>query len=108
MTEPGRSVTWGELDAQTNGLANGLRSLGVQPGDRVAILDKNSVAYLELMLAVAKLGAVSAPVNWRLAPREGRTVVDDSQAALCVCGGDFLRARGRVGAPLVPLARPPP
>jgi long-chain acyl-CoA synthetase len=44
----------------------------------VAILDKNSVAYLELMLAVAKVGAVSAPVNWRLAPREVRTVVDDA------------------------------
>ncbi len=104
MTEPGRSVTWGELDAQTNGLANGLRSLGVQPGDRVAILDKNSVAYLELMLAVAKLGAISAPVNWRLAPREVRTVVDDSQAVLCVCGDDFLDAADGVGARVVRFA----
>ena len=98
MSEPGHSVTWGELDAATTALACGLRSLGVQAGDRVAILDKNSIAYLELMLAVAKLGAVSAPVNWRLAPPEVRTVVDDSQAVLCVCGDDFVQAAEGVTA----------
>jgi len=89
VSEPGRTLTWRELDAGTTALANGLRTLGVQPGDRVAILDKNSVAYLELMLAVAKVGAVSAPVNWRLAPPEVRVVVDESQAPLCVAGDEF-------------------
>jgi acyl-CoA synthetase (AMP-forming)/AMP-acid ligase II len=103
MREPGRSVTWGELDAETTRLANGLRSLGVKPQDRVAILDKNSVAYLELMLAVAKLGAVSAPVNWRLAPREVQTVVNDAQAALCITGAEFAPAAAETNARIIDI-----
>ncbi len=89
LREPGRSVTWGELDAHTTALANGLRSLGLHSGERVAILDKNSVAYLEVMIAIAKLGAVSAPVNWRLTPREVHTVVGEAKARLCVVGAEF-------------------
>src|SRR5258708_10703503 len=102
MREPGREVTWAELDERTTALANGLiEDCGVQPGDRVAILDKNSIAYLELMFAVAKAGAVSAPVNWRLAPREVLTVVADSRAALCVTGDEFAAHTDGVGSPVL-------
>jgi long-chain acyl-CoA synthetase len=102
MREPGREVTWAELDERTTALANGLiGDCGVQPGDRVAILDKNSIAYLELMFAVAKAGAVSAPVNWRLAPREVRSVVADSRAVLCVTGDEFAAHTEGVGSPVL-------
>src|SRR5262249_23608961 len=48
----GRTRTFAELDASTSELAGGLvRDLGVRPGDRVAILDKNSDEYLELLFA---------------------------------------------------------
>ena len=89
LREPGRAVTYAELDARTTAVANGLIAMGVKPGDRVAILDKNSAAYFELMLAAGKAGAVAAPVNWRLAPREVRDVVDDAGAVLCVVGDEF-------------------
>jgi long-chain acyl-CoA synthetase len=98
LREPGTAVTWQELDTHTTELANGLIAGGVAPGDRVAILDKNSVAYMELMLAVAKCGAVSAPVNWRLAPPEVRTVVDESKAVLCVTSEEFTAAAEGVKA----------
>ncbi|HEV7679682.1 MAG TPA: AMP-binding protein [Candidatus Dormibacteraeota bacterium] len=98
---PRQEITWAELDARTTALANGLIDLGVQPGDRVAILDKNSVAYMELLFAVAKLGAVSAPVNWRLAPPEVRTVVTESRATLCVAGEEFVPATAGVDARVV-------
>jgi len=89
LREEGTAITWAALDRRTTELANGLVSMGVRPGDRVAILDKNSAAYLELMLALGKAGAVAAPVNWRLAPSEVRAVVDDAEAVLCVVGPDF-------------------
>ena len=83
----GRTRTYGELDASTSQLAGGLAaSYGVRPGDRVAILDKNSDAYLELILAAAKLGAVMVPINWRLQPPEVAQIVSDAQPRLLVAG----------------------
>jgi long-chain acyl-CoA synthetase len=107
MREPGTQLTWAELDQGSTELANGLVSLGVRPDDRVAILDKNSIAYLELMLAVAKVGAVSAPVNWRLAAPEVRTIVAESQAVLCVVGDDFTAAVEGVDAGVLRFAEMP-
>ena len=102
LREPGRSLTYGELDRSATEIANGLINAGVRPGDRVAILDKNSAAYLELLWGLAKCGAVAAPVNWRLTAHEAAQVVGDSMAKLLVCS-DELRS---VAEPLgVPLAR---
>jgi long-chain acyl-CoA synthetase len=97
VRQDGRPVTWGELDASTTALANGLISLGVSPGDRVAILDKNSLAYLELLFALTKTGAVAAPVNWRLVPREVSQIVSDAGARLVVAGDEFRAAADTVG-----------
>lgn len=66
----GSSQTYLELDEATSQLAGALvAKLGIAPGDRVAILDKNCAAYLELILALDKAGAVAAPINWRLTAR---------------------------------------
>ncbi len=67
----GRSHSYGELDESSSRLGAGLvEKLGLAPGDRVAILDKNSAAYLELFFALDKAGLVAAPLNWRLTPHE--------------------------------------
>ena len=90
----GRSVTYGELDASTSRLAGALVSqLGIEPGDRVAILDKNCAAFLELLLALDKAGAVAAPINWRLTAGEVRLIVEDIKPKLVVTGSEF-RANG--------------
>ena len=89
IRQDGRSLTWAELDASTTAIAAGLVEQGVGRGDRVAILDKNSTAYMELLFALAKCGAVAAPVNWRLVGREVAQVVGDAQAALLVAGEEF-------------------
>ena len=43
-----------------------MAALGVQAGDRVSILAHNSVVYLDLFYGLAKIGAIFAPLNWRL------------------------------------------
>lgn len=63
-------LTFAELDRRVNRLANALRVRGVARGDRVAILSENRLAYLELELAAAKLGAIVPCLNWRLAGAE--------------------------------------
>ena len=58
--------TYGELAIRVRRLARGFSELGVQRGDRVGWLGANHPAFLEVLFATAKLGAVMAPVNHRL------------------------------------------
>lgn len=85
-----RSWTWAELDERIRRVAAHLRTLGVQPGDRIATVDKNSAASLELTFAASLIGAAHAVVNFRLSPDEIRYVLDDSQAVVTFAGPDFL------------------
>jgi len=63
----GRERSLAEMNRTSSELAAGLvGELNVEPGDRVAILDKNSDDYIELLFALDKAGAVACPVNWRL------------------------------------------
>jgi long-chain acyl-CoA synthetase len=85
-----RAKTFRELDSSSSELADGLvTAFGVQPGDRVAILDKNSDEYLELIFALSKAGCVMVPVNWRLVPTEVAQLVSDAAPRLVVVGNDF-------------------
>lgn len=57
------TLSYGELDAQANGVARGLAALGVRPGDRVALwLDKSAQAVVS-MQAVLRLGAAYVPID---------------------------------------------
>ena len=57
-------VTPGELDVRSGRLAGGLAGLGVGRGDRVALLAPNRVEVIEVLLAMAKLGAIQVPLNY--------------------------------------------
>lgn len=48
-------------------------------GDRVALLTRNSIESMEILPAVATLGAISVPVNYRPAPRESEFILADSE-----------------------------
>lgn len=65
-----RRSTFAELGARVNRTAALLAGLGVTRGDRVAILSENRAEYIEVELALARLGAIAACQNWRLTPRE--------------------------------------
>lgn len=78
----GVETTYAQLEARTNQLAAALSATGVQRGDRVAMLTLNSPQVMEIYLAVAKLGAIAVPVNFRLHPSEVAYVLEDSGATL--------------------------
>jgi fatty-acyl-CoA synthase len=65
-------LTYAALDERVNRTAHALAALGVGRGDRVALLSENRIEYIELELAAARLGAILACQNWRLAPPELR------------------------------------
>jgi O-succinylbenzoic acid--CoA ligase len=69
LSEEG-SFNYQQLDAAVDLMAGRLRSEGVSPGELVALLARNSVAYVAAVHAVARLGAVLLPLNARLTPAE--------------------------------------
>jgi bile acid-coenzyme A ligase len=70
LIEDERTVTRAEFDASTNRLARAYAAMGVTRGDFVSILLPNSIAFLEAVAAVWKLGAVPQPLPAKLAPKE--------------------------------------
>lgn len=78
----GRRTTYAEFDRHTARVANGLLAEGVHPGSRIAYLGKNSDRYFELLFGAARIGAVMAPVNWRLAEPEILYITNDADAEL--------------------------
>ena len=79
-----RVLTHGELNAAGNRLAWALRDLGVGHGDRVVSWADTSLDVLPLFVALAKLGAVFAPLNARLGAEEAADVASLARAKLLV------------------------
>src|SRR5260370_7267856 len=78
----GKERTFDEMNRTSSELAAGLvEGMGIEPGDRVAILDKNSDEYIELLFALDKAGAVACPINLRLTAPEVAPVVGDAHPA---------------------------
>lgn len=71
-------------------LANGLDSLGVQPGDTVAVMDWDSHRYLECYFAVPMMGAVLQMVNVRLSPEQILYTINHAESDVLLVHVDFL------------------
>ena len=86
-----RSLTFAELNARANRLANVLIHLGVKVGDRVAIMVHNSIEGIEVGSACTKIKAIQVPVNYRLREREVAYVLNDSEAKVVVAGPELVQ-----------------
>ena len=82
-------LTYAELNSRVNRLANALTGLGVNKGDRVAALMFNASEYAEVTFALAKLGAILVPLNYRLAPPELEYILNDSGSRVLVYANDL-------------------
>jgi acyl-CoA synthetase (AMP-forming)/AMP-acid ligase II len=99
-----RRFTFEEFNRRSNLIANALLDLGVKKGDRVALLLMNSIEFMESFFAIAKIGGVCVPLNWRLVPDELSFILSDAGATVMIYGDDFedqvreLHARGAEGS----------
>ncbi|MDO8767691.1 MAG: AMP-binding protein [Burkholderiaceae bacterium] len=82
-------INYGELKARVELAAGMLRSKGVAAGDVVALLMKNSAAFVELALATSHLGAVLLPINYRLGTEEVAYILGHAQARLLLVDEEF-------------------
>jgi O-succinylbenzoate-CoA ligase len=85
----GRRLTFRELNARANRVANALRLLGVKKGDRVGLLLMNGAEFVETFFAVAKIGAVNVPLNFRLVGDELEFIVKDAGATVLISSAEL-------------------
>lgn len=81
VVEPdGTTHTRGEILSRSNRLVKGLRALGLQAGDTVAMALPNSARVMELFMAIAQAGFRLTPLNWHLAAPEIAYILKDCEA----------------------------
>jgi acyl-CoA synthetase (AMP-forming)/AMP-acid ligase II len=97
--------TWAQLAERVQRAAAGLRSAGLRPNDRIAVLDLNHPSCLELTLACAQTGSANAVVNFRLAPPEIAYVINDAKARLLFVGPEFAAVAAQLRPQLTTVER---
>jgi acyl-CoA synthetase (AMP-forming)/AMP-acid ligase II len=101
----GQRVTHRDYLARIERLASGLAREGVKPGDRVAILSQNSPEMVDLIGAVARLGAILLPVNYRLSAEEIGYVLADGAPVLVLAGPEYQETIAALQASLPSVRR---
>ena len=84
-----RSFTYPQTNRRVNKLAHSLLSLGLNKGDKVAVLLENSIEIVEVYLATAKTGLVIVPINFRLVGSEVAYVANNSDAKAFIVHDEF-------------------
>ncbi len=84
-----RALTFFEYKEKVDLLASGLRKAGIEKGDRIGVLGKNSLEYFLLYGAAAGLGAIVLPINWRLSADEVAFNLNDCEPRLVFVDQEF-------------------
>ncbi|MFB4158955.1 class I adenylate-forming enzyme family protein [Geomicrobium sp. JSM 1781026] len=89
QVEDGERWTYAQLDEKANRYGNHLRSLGVKQGDRVGMLLTNSLEYIGLYFAIARIGAIAVRLNFRLTSQEYAYLFDDAGMHVLIFNDEF-------------------
>lgn len=84
-----RRWTYGQLWQRVQQIGNALRSVGVGPGDRVAVLQTNSDDYVATYFATALIGGVFVPVNYRAKPIELKHILSTARTKVLLTGDRY-------------------
>jgi fatty-acyl-CoA synthase len=96
VVDGARVQTYAVLEERSNRLANALLESGLQRGDRVGLLARNRLEYVEIELAAAKAGLIVACLNWRLGDRELRHCVNLVEATVVIVQADLAETLDRL------------
>ena len=86
----GEEIAPAELERRAGCAASGFERLGIREGDVVAIMLRNSPAFIEAMLGCRQLGAYYCPINWHFKADEAGFILRDSGAKALVVHADLL------------------
>src|SRR5438105_5817326 len=85
----GEEISYAAFDARIRRTAGWLAARGIGRGDVVAVLMKNSAAFLELVFAASHIGAVFLPINYRLSADEVGYIVGNSGARILIADNEL-------------------
>src|SRR5881397_1063863 len=85
-----RSRTYAEMQDRVNRLANALQAMGVGKGDKISVMALNSMEYVEIYYAGAKMGAVFVPLNYRAKREELAYMCNNSKTKVLFVGERYL------------------
>ncbi len=91
-------LTYGQLEARARGMALALEQMGIDEGQRVAIVSPNSARFLISFYGVSAYGRVLVPINFRLLADEVQYIVDHSGASVLLVDPDLDEALKNVTA----------
>jgi acyl-CoA synthetase (AMP-forming)/AMP-acid ligase II len=91
LVERERRLTWRQFERQTARAANGLGALGLQPGDRVAVLMDNSLEMVVLLFGILRYGGVAVPLNVSISDSSVARMIEDADARAVFASGRHCR-----------------
>jgi benzoate-CoA ligase family protein len=100
-----RQISYAELHTQTLAVARGLRALGVEQGDRVALLLNDSPEFIAAFVSICSYGAIAVPINMGLRMEEQLEILNNCTARLAIVEEDLCEALLKAESELSDLKR---
>ena len=85
----GQTITYKDLCARANETSCWLQSIGIEKGDRVAVMLTNGLEFIDLFLACSRLGAIFVPINFRITAVELDYFITNCRPRLFVHGDEY-------------------
>lgn len=89
VAHDGTEYTYSEVTKRVNQLSHALSGMGVEKGDRVALLSPNTHYFIETLYAINQIGAVFVPMNYRLTPEDFEYILNDCEAGVVIADYEF-------------------
>jgi len=99
---PRRTLTWAELDRRVDAVAAGLGAAGLLAGHRLALLGRNSAAFVVAYLAALRAGVVAVPLNPQSTTSELASLLADCGARVLLADPDLAGPDRAAGGPALP------
>ena len=89
VTKARKEISWRRFEERVNKIANGLKGTGVHQGDRVFLLGRNSIHWLEVYFGILKTGAWITPLNFRFTNEDIAYCAKVSEPVACFCDEEY-------------------
>src|SRR5262245_16961770 len=85
----GREISYADLAERTRSMSAAIAAVGIQRGDRVALLLNDSPEFIEAFVAICSMGAIAVPINTALTLEDQRAIIHNCRARVAIIENQF-------------------